>query len=145
MEPIWEKQLPLTVEINSSEQHRIRLELDGFLPAERNLTVTNDTTVCEHLYSEVYSTKGRSDEMVPERDTTRHGGLYINSRPGPAIISLDGIQMPQRTPAVIHGLKEGTYTVRLSLEQTDPFLREKADIKFQDQEVYCSPVLYRTG
>ena len=63
------KTTPLTVEINSSDQHRIRLELDGFLPAERNLTVTNDTTVCEHLYSDVYSTKGRSDEMVPERDT----------------------------------------------------------------------------
>ena len=133
------KTTPLTVEINSSEQHRIRLELDGFLPAERNLTVTNDTTVSEHLYSEVYSTKGRSDEMVPERNTTRYGGLYINSRPGPAIISLDGIQMPQRTPAVIHGLKEGIYTVRLSLEQTDPFLREKADIKFQDQKVYVHP------
>ena len=45
----------------------------------------------------------------------------------------------QRTPAVIYGLKEGTYTVRLSLEQTDPVLREKADIKFEDQEVYVPP------
>ena len=133
------KTTPITLEINSSEEHTIRLELDGFLPVERNLTVTNDTTVCEDLYSEVYSTKWRSDEMVPDRDGTSHGGLYINSRPGPAIIFLDGIRMPQRTPAVIHGLKEGIYTVRLSLEQTDPFLREKADIKFTDQEVYVHP------
>ena len=43
------KTTPLTVEINSSEEHRIRLDLDGFLPVERNLTVTNDTTVCEDL------------------------------------------------------------------------------------------------
>ena len=133
------KTTPLTVEINSSEEHRIRLDLDGFLPVERNLTVTNDTTVFEDLYSDVYSTKGRSDEMVPDRDATSHGGLYINSRPGPAIIFLDGIRMPQRTPAVIQGLKEGTYTVRLSLDQTDPFLREKGDIKFPDHEVYVHP------
>ncbi|MDD1698016.1 MAG: DUF3344 domain-containing protein, partial [Methanoregula sp.] len=73
------KTTPHTVDIKSSDQRRIRFELDGFAPAERNITVTNDTTVCEHLYSDVYSTKGRSDEMVPERDTTRHGGLYINS------------------------------------------------------------------
>jgi hypothetical protein len=77
--------------------------------------------------------------MVLEREQTHHGGLYINSRPRPAIISLNGIQMPQITPAVIYGLKEGTYTVRLSLEQSDPFLREKADIKFEDQEVYVHP------
>ena len=77
--------------------------------------------------------------MVPDRNATSHGGLYINSRPGPAIIFLDGIRMPQRTPAVIQGLKEGTYTVRLSLDQTDPFLREKSDIKFTDQEVYVHP------
>ena len=133
------KTTPLTVEINSSDQRRIRLELDGFAAAERNITVTNDTTVCEHLYSDVYSTKGRSDEMVPERDTTRHGGLYINSRPRPAIISLDGIQMPQKTPSVIYGLKEGTYTVRLSFEQADPFLREKSDIQFEDRKVYVYP------
>ncbi len=133
------KTTPLTVEINSSDQRRIRLELDGFAPAERNITVTNDTTVCEHLYSDVYSTKGRSDEMVPERDTTRHGGLYINSRPRPAIISLDGIQMPQKTPSVIYGLKEGTYTVRLSFEQADPLFREKSDIQFEDRKVYVYP------
>ena len=133
------KTTPFTYEINSSDERRIRLELDGFVPAERNLTVTNDTTVCEHLYSEVYSTKGRSDEMVLEREQTHHGGLYINSRPRPAIISLNGIQMPQITPAVIYGLKEGTYTVRLSFEQSDPFLREKSDIKFEDQEVYVHP------
>jgi hypothetical protein len=77
--------------------------------------------------------------MVPERDTIRHGGLYINSRPGLAIISLDGIQTSYRTPAVIQGLKEGIYTVRLSLGQTDPFLREKADIKFQDREISVHP------
>ena len=133
------KTTPQSVDINSSEQHRIRFELEGFLPAERNLTLTNDTTVCEHLYSDVHSAKGRSDEMVPERDTTRHGGLYINSRPGLAIISLDGIQTSHRTPAVIQGLKEGTYTVRLSLGQTDPFSREKADIKFQDREISVHP------
>ena len=133
------KTTPYTFEVNPGNQHRIRVELDGFVPAERNLTITNDTTVCEHLYSDVYSTKGRSDELVLEREKTHNGGLYINSRPRPAIISLDGIQMPQRTPAVIYGLKEGAYTVRLSIETTDPFIREKADVKFEDQEVYVHP------
>ena len=133
------KTTPYTFEVNPGDEHRIRVELDGFVSAERNLNVINDTTVCENLYSDVYSTKGRSDEMVLERDKTRHGGLYINTRPRPAIISIDGIQMPQRTPSVIYGLKEGTYTVKLSVEQSDPFLREKSDIKFEDQEVYVHP------
>ncbi len=65
--------------------------------------------------------------------------MFINSRPGPALISLNGVQWSQRTPAVISGLKEGTYTVRLSYEQSDPYIREKAEIKFQDQEVYVHP------
>jgi len=133
------KTTPFTVEINSSDQRRIRLELDGFVPAERNLTVTNDTTVCEHLYSDVYSPKWRSDEIGLERDKIRHGGLYINSRPRPAVIFLDGIQMPQRTPSVIYGLKEGTYTVRLSFEQADPFLRDNSDIQFEDRKVTVYP------
>ena len=47
--------------------------------------------------------------------------------------------MSQKTPAVIYGLKEGPYTVRLSLGNTDPFIREKSDIQFEDQEVYVYP------
>ncbi len=82
---------------------------------------------------------GDPDELVLERDKIHNGGLFINSRPGPALISLNGVQWSQRTPAVIAGLKEGTYTVRLSFEQADPFIREKAEIKFQDQEVYVHP------
>jgi hypothetical protein len=99
----------------------------------------NDTTFCENLYSDVYSTKWRSDELVPERENIHNGGLYINSRPRPATISLNGVLLSRRAPAVINGLKEGTYIVRLSFEQTDPFLQEKADIKFLDQEVYVYP------
>jgi hypothetical protein len=133
------KTTPSVFEMNSTDERRIRLELDGFVPVERVLNVTNDTTVCEHLYSDVYSTKWRSDELVLERDKTHNGGLFINSRPRPALISLNGVQLAQRTPAVISGLKEGTYTVRLSFEQSDPFIREQAEIKFQDQEVYVHP------
>ena len=108
------KTTPYAFEVNAGDQHQIRVELDGFVPAERDLKVTNDTIVRDNLYSPVYSTKGRSDEMLLTPDKTLHGGLYINSRPRPASISLDGIGIPQRTPAVIYGLKEGTYTVRLS-------------------------------
>ncbi len=54
------KTTPSIFEMNSSDQRRVRLELDGFVPAERDLNLTNDTTVCEHLYSDVYSTKWRS-------------------------------------------------------------------------------------
>jgi len=133
------KTTPFTIDMNYSEQYRIRLELDGFLPAELNPTVTNNATICEHLYSNVYTTKGRSEEMVPERDKTGYGGLYINSRPHPAIISFDGVQMPQMTPAVFSGIKAGTHTLILSFEQSDPFLREKSDIKFEEQEVFIHP------
>jgi hypothetical protein len=133
------KTTPSIFEMNSSDQIRIRLELDGFVPVERDLNLTTDTTVCEHLYSDVYSTKWRSGDLVLERDKIHNGGLFINSRPGPALISLNGVQLSQRTPAVIAGLKEGIYTVRLSYEQADPYIREKSEIKFQDQEVYVHP------
>ncbi len=91
------KTTPYILEADSGKMYTIRFELDGFLPAERNLTVDNDTTLCADLYSEVYSTKGRSDELIEDREMTHSGGLYINSRPGPAVISLDGIQMPRKT------------------------------------------------
>jgi hypothetical protein len=74
-----------------------------------------------------------------EPDKTRHGGLYINSRPSPAGIVIDGTRMPQRTPALIIGLKEGTHTVRLSFEQSDPLLREKSDIHFEEKQVHVHP------
>ena len=133
------KTTPSILETNSSDPLRVRLELDGFIPVERDLNVTNNTTVCERLYSDVYSTKWRSSELVQGRDKTHNGGLFINSRPGPALITLNGVQWSQRTPSVISGLKEGTYTVRLSYEQADPYIREKAEIKFQEQEVYVHP------
>ena len=135
------KTTPYSLNVTPGEEHSIRMELDGFLPAEKNLTANNDTTVCEHLYlnSGIYSPKGQSDILVQERGMTHDGGLYIRSRPGPATISLNGILMPQRTPAVVYGLKEGTYTVKLSLERGDLFLKGASDIRFGDQEVYVHP------
>ncbi len=135
------KTTPYTFNVTPGEEHSIRMELDGFLPAERNLTANNDTSVCEHLYlkSGIYSPKGQTDTLVQEREMTHDGGLYIRSRPGPATISLNGILMPQRTPAVVYGLKEGTYTVKLSLERGDLSLKGASDIQFADQEVYVHP------
>jgi hypothetical protein len=134
------KTTPYVLEGNPGDQHTIRFELDGFVPAERNLTMHNDTTLYEYLYANVfvYSAKGRSVEQMQERDTTRHGSLYVKSRPGPAVISINGIKMPQRTPAIISSLKEGLYTVRLSLEP-DPFSKGNSGITFEDQEVYVYP------
>ena len=133
------KTTPYSLNIDTPGQHRIRMDLDGFVSKERDLSIINNTSICEELYSDVHSTKGRSDEQIMEREKTRHGGLYINSRPNPAIIFIDGTRMPQRTPAVLNGLKEGTYTVRLSFEQSDPLLREKSDIRFEEKEVYVHP------
>jgi len=132
------KTTPYVLEENPGDQHTIRFELEGFVPVERNLTVHNDTLLCENMYSEVHSTKGRSDELVQERDLTHHGSLYVNSRPSEAIVSIDGIVMSRKTPAIIYGLKEGPYTVRLSLDP-DPYSKGGSDITFEDQEVYVYP------
>jgi len=132
------KTTPYVLEENPGDQHTIRFELEGFVPVERNLTVHNDTLLCEDLYSEVHSTKGRSDELVQERDLTHHGSLYVNSRPSGAVISVDRIQMSRKTPAIVYGLKEGFYTVRLSLDP-DPSSKGGSDITFEDQEVYVYP------
>jgi len=132
------KTTPYVLEENPGDQHTIRFELEGFVPVERNLTVHNDTLLCENMYSEVHSTKGRSDELVQDRDLTRHGSLYVNSRPSGAIVSIDGALMSRKTPAIIYGLKEGPYTVRLSLGP-DPSSMGGSDITFEDQEVYVHP------
>jgi hypothetical protein len=132
------KTTPYVLAGNLGDQHTIRFELEGFLPVERNLTVHNDTLLCEDLYSEVHSTKGRSDELVQERDLTHHGSLYVNSRPSGAVISVDGIQMSRKTPAIVYGLKEGPYIVRLSLDP-DPSSKGGSDITFEDQGVYVYP------
>jgi hypothetical protein len=132
------KTTPYVLEENPGDQHTIRFELDGFDPAERTLTVTNDTTICENLYSDVHSTKGRSVELIQDRELTLHGGLYINSRPSRAIIFLDDVLLSQKTPAIIQGLQEGPYTVRLSLSP-DPFSKGNSDITFEDQELYVYP------
>ena len=133
------KTTPYTLELPPGDSHGIRIELDGYVPAERNLTITNDTLICEHLYSSVHPTRGLSDAPILIPEKTSHGGLYINSRPRPAGISLDGMQMPQRTPAVIFGLKEGSYTVQLSAGQSDPLMRDRSDIQFEEQEVHVYP------
>jgi len=131
------KTTPYVLEEHPGDQHTIRFELKGFVPAERNLTVMNDTTICENMYSEVHTTKGRSDELIQERDLTHHGGLYVNSRPSRAVISIDGVLMSQKTPAIIQGLKEGPYSVGLSLNP-DPS-KGNSDITFENQEVYVYP------
>ena len=132
------KTTPYVLEEHPGDQHTIRFELEGFVPVERNLTVHNDTILCENMYSEVHSTKGRSDELVQDRDLTHHGSLYVNSRPSGAIVSIDGILMSRKTPAIIYGLKEGPYKVRLSLDP-DPSSKGGTDITFEDQEVYVYP------
>jgi len=132
------KTTPYVLEEIPGEQHTIRFELEGFVSVERNLTVHNDTLLCENMYSEVHSTKGRSDELVQERDLTHHGSLYVNSRPSGAIVSVDGVRMSRKTPAIIYGLKEGPYTVQLSLDP-DPSSKGGSDITFEDQEVYVYP------
>jgi hypothetical protein len=133
------KTTPYTIEVNPGEQTRIRLELDGFVPSEQNLTVYNDTTLCQRLYAPVYTTKGRSDELVAERDTVHYGGLYVNSRPGPSYVYIDGIRLSKRTPVVIYGLKEGKHSVRLSLDLSGTLSTTRPDIYFEDQEVYVHP------
>ena len=82
--------------------------------------------------------KGDRTRLVQERDLTHHGSLYINSRPSGAVISVDGILMSRKTPAIVYGLKEGPYTVRLSLDP-DPSSKGGSDITFEDQEVYVYP------
>ena len=52
------KTTPYILEENPGDRHTVRFEFDGFVPAERNLIVMNDTIVCESLYSDVISTKG---------------------------------------------------------------------------------------
>jgi|WetSurMetagenome_2_1015567.scaffolds.fasta_scaffold04759_2 hypothetical protein len=133
------KTTPYTVEVNPGDENRIRLELDGFVPVEQNLTVYNDTTICQKMYTPVYTTKGRTDDLVPEPDSVHQGGLYVLSRPGPSFVYIDGVRVSRRTPVVINGLKEGKHAIRLSLDLSDGLSTSRPDIYFEDREVYVHP------
>lgn len=46
-----------------------------------------------------------------------YGGIYINSIPGGAGITIDGKSLSTETPKTIFGLREGSHTVRISNEK----------------------------
>jgi hypothetical protein len=133
------KTTPYTVEVNPGDKNRIRLELDGFVPIEQNLTVYNDTTICQKMYTPVYTTKGRTDDLVPEPGGVHQGGVYVFSRPGPSFVYIDGVRVSRRTPVVVNGLKEGKHAIRLSLDLSDGLSTTRPDINFEDREVYVHP------
>ncbi|HOX35987.1 MAG TPA: PEGA domain-containing protein [Methanoregulaceae archaeon] len=130
---------PFTFEVINGEEYAIRLEREGFIPAERIINVSSDMTVREKLYSDVYSTRGRSSEIPAERNATANGGLYVHSRPSPAAIAIDGTLMSRRTPAIFYGIEQGSHVVRLSLVYADPDLEDNAEIVFDPREVAVLP------
>lgn len=132
------KTTPSALEIPEGGMHTARFELHGYVPAEIPFTVTNSTSIRPSLYAPVHSTKGRLAEEPEDPDGTRYGGLFINSRPRSAMISMNGVSTGKVTPTLFMGLEPGSYTINLG-ELQDIAFGENDLFVFEEQTVWVLP------
>ena len=133
------KTTPYTLDVPKGDYHAVRFELDGYKPSETSFTATNSTCIHASLYTPAHSTKGRLIEMPEDPDGIRYAGLFINSRPNGAMISIDGISTGKTTPSVIMGLEPGIHTIKLGQNLQESGSREKSDLSFDEQAVRAVP------
>lgn len=130
---------PHTIELDPGTRHTVRFELDGFVPAEMTIPAGNSTTIRTSMYAPVHSTKGRLTDDLRDPDGIRYGGLYVNSRPGGAIIFIDGVNTGRTAPSVIMGLKPGVHTIRVALDLRETNGKGGTEFAFEEQEVIVFP------
>jgi hypothetical protein len=132
------KTTPYTLDAEEGDYHTVRFVLDGYLPSETSFTATNTTRIRSPLYTEVHSSKGRMAEVLETPGGSRYGGLYVNSRPSGALISIDGASTGKTTPSVIMGLQPGSRTVKLTSGQGSNGAA-KNEFVFEEQTVQVLP------
>lgn len=133
------KTTPYTLDVGKGESHAVRFELDGYTSSETTFTAVNSTSIRLSLYAPPYTTKRRLADLPKDPDGIRYGGLSLNSRPGGARISIDGISTGKTTPSVIMGLESGSHTVKLLQGLEGISNKEQNDFAFEEQTVWVVP------
>ncbi len=79
--------------------------------------------------TDVTPSSGQEIPITPA-PTLSYGGIFVNSLPSGAAISIDGKRINAATPKVVFGLREGSHTVKIS--------NENKVFSITDQQVWVS-------
>lgn len=129
------KTTPYILDVEPGESHTVRFELDGYVPSETAFADGNETTIHASLYAPVYSQKRRLSVQPEDPDGIRYGGVFVNSRPQGATITVDGIKTGKTTPFMVTGLRPGSHTIGLALDHSDTLARGTGDFFFEETKV----------
>ncbi|KQC04713.1 MAG: hypothetical protein APR53_03010 [Methanoculleus sp. SDB] len=109
------KTTPATTGPLEAGEYRIRLDLEGFRPAEQDIILTEDTCIDLDLSPRdgPYLNRLKYDmiDQIPEVSVV--GGVRVESVPSGAEIYIDSRNVGFTTPKVIYGLKEGIHTIKV--------------------------------
>jgi len=114
------KVTPVTLTGLTPGPHLLRLEMADWKPSEQPVELREDTAVHVNMtsvYTE-YAKLLRSYDESQNGGMDRCGGVYVESYPEGADILVDGKETGLATNSVVFGLKEGSHTIRVSLENT---------------------------
>jgi len=115
------KTTPYTACGLSSGEHTVTLTLNGWSDFVKEISVDGDMKIMADMTPSgsraVDKLKIAEIECISEESHT--GGIYIDSFPDGADIYIDNRKFSGTTPCIIHGLKEGLHTVRLSITSKD--------------------------
>jgi len=99
---------PCELTMSSAVEHTIRVEKDGYQPSKRGITGPAEMEF--HLLPVSPAPTGTTTS-APEPAASHHGGLFIQTYPEQAEITIDGIVVGISSPILIAPLKEGFHTI----------------------------------
>ena len=92
--------------------YTITLTRTGLLPYEEQITLTGKQTIAATLTPESHGTSLLYyGKPLDDKEYTRAAGFYVTSSPSSQDILLNGKVINQKTPDIIAGFREGTYTI----------------------------------
>ncbi|MDN7025602.1 PEGA domain-containing protein [Methanoculleus sp. FWC-SCC1] len=78
--------------------------------------------------------------ITPEKvRANRSGGLYIDSFPQGALITIDNTRIAARTPHVVYGLREGLHSITLEYEDASSVGQEEAGVRYGIRRAWVYP------
>lgn len=116
----------------SPGNHTVRLDLEGYAPAEIPVLVTGNANLSISLAAaggDAWAAPEPAPAEMPvqaaDDDSSGFGGISVASVPRGAEITLDGKELSEQTPYVIFGLRDGSHTVQVSHDKFSFPIRSK--------------------
>ncbi len=92
------------------------------------------------LGSELPETPTAAPTVTPEAvRSNRSGGLFIDSFPQDAAITIDNTRIDRNTPSVVYGLREGLHTIALDYEAASSIDSADTGIHYGTRRVWVYP------